>query len=56
MDLFSKKKILVTFKNFKAFVEKKSGYAIKVLRYDRGDEFTSRNLMNIVEQIRFATI
>ncbi|TYK30798.1 Retrovirus-related Pol polyprotein from transposon TNT 1-94 [Cucumis melo var. makuwa] len=36
-----KSEVFGMFKRFKALVEKESGYCIKALRLDRGDEFTS---------------
>ena len=51
MGLFLKQKseAFVAFKNFKALVEKKSGYEIKSLRSDKGDEFTSKEFNNFCE-------
>jgi len=40
--LRQKSKVFSSFKNFKALVEKESGFEIKALRSDRGGEFTSR--------------
>ena len=39
--LKEKSEVFETFKNFKALVEKQSGYEIKALRSDRGGEYTS---------------
>ena len=39
--LKEKSEVFSVFKKFKALVEKQSGYEIKALRSDRGDEFTS---------------
>lgn len=37
-----KYKVFDTFKKFKAFVEKKSDHNTKVIRFHRGNEFTSK--------------
>lgn len=45
--LEKKSEAFVTFKSFKAMAEKEVGYPIKVLRTDRGGEYTSHEFCNI---------
>ena len=45
-----KSEVFVIFKKFKAFVEKESGRPIKVLRSDRGREYTSNELDKFCEE------
>ena len=47
--LKKKSEVFVAFKNFKALVEKKSGYEIKALRSDRGGEFTSKEFYDFCQ-------
>ena len=47
--LKQKLKAFVVFKNFKALVEKESGYKIKALRSDKGGEFTSKKFNEFFE-------
>ena len=51
---FLKQKLeaFVAFKNFKALVEKESGYEIKSLRSDRGGEFISKEFNDFCESHR----
>jgi transposase InsO family protein len=39
--LKEKSQVFEVFKKFKVFIEKQSGYCIKSLRSNKGDEFTS---------------
>ncbi|KHN28513.1 Retrovirus-related Pol polyprotein from transposon TNT 1-94, partial [Glycine soja] len=48
--LKQKSEAFVAFKNFKALVEKESGYVIKALRSDRGGEFTSKEFNEFCEK------
>jgi len=48
--LKQKSETFVAFKNFKALVEKESGYVIKALRFDRGGKFTSKEFNEFCEK------
>lgn len=41
------------FKEFKAFVEKQSGFVLKTLRSDRGGEFTSDEFYDYCKKVAF---
>jgi transposase InsO family protein len=45
-----KSEVFVIFKKFKAFIEKQSGRSIKVLRSDRGKEYTSNEFDKFCEE------
>ena len=45
-----KSECFVVFKRFKSYAEKKSGYALKVLRTDRGGEFLSKEFISFCEE------
>ena len=47
-----KSEVFVIFKKFKAFVEKQSGRSLKVLRSDRGKEYTSNEFDKFCEEER----
>ena len=47
--LKQKSEAFIAFKNFKALVEKESGYEIKSLRFDRGGKFTSKEFNDFCE-------
>lgn len=44
-----KSEVFTVFEKFKTFVEKQSSYFIKLLRSDRGKEYTSNDLINFVK-------
>jgi transposase InsO family protein len=48
--LKEKSKAFGVFKKFKVFVEKQSGFYIKVFRSDRGGEFTSTTFNSFCEE------
>jgi GAG-pre-integrase domain/Integrase core domain len=52
--LKEKSKAFEVFKKFKVFVDKQSGFYIKVLRSDRGDEFTSTAFNSFVKNMIFS--
>ena len=47
--LKEKSKVFSAFKKFKALVEKESDHNIKVMRFDRGGEFTSKEFKQYCE-------
>ncbi|KAH9735937.1 hypothetical protein KPL71_017913 [Citrus sinensis] len=47
--LKQKSEVFEAFKKFKAAVEKESGYQIKAMRSDRGEEFTSKEFLEFCE-------
>ena len=44
--LKEKYKAFNKFKEFKVVVKRKSGFSLKILRFDRGEEFTSNEFYN----------
>ena len=48
--LKQKSEAFIIFKNFKALVEKKMGYVMKPLRFNKGHRFTSKEFNDFCEK------
>src|SRR5438270_4058852 len=49
--LKQKSKVFSCFKNFKAFVEKQSGYKLKTIRSDQGGEYIDRSFQDYLKEL-----
>ena len=50
--LEEKSQVFDIFKNFKAYVEKESGFSLKILRSDRGGEYMSEKFESFLKKHR----